>query len=62
MDKMLECANDSLETLTLDEANLLLGVSIFISILLWLMVLEDVEVLEIKGNNVFANSLLGATI
>ena len=58
---MLECVNDSLETLTLDEADLLLGVSI-LSILLWLMVLKDVEVLELKENNVFANSLLGATI
>ena len=59
---MLECANDSLETLTLDEANLLLGMSISISILLWLIVLKDVEVLELKKNNIFANSLLGATI
>ena len=59
---MLECANDSLKTLTLDEVNLLLGVSTSISILLWLMALKNIEVLELKRNNVFANSLLDATI
>ena len=59
---MLECVNDSLETLTLDEVNLLLGVSTSISILLWLMALKNIEVLELKRNNVFANSLLDATI
>ena len=60
MDKMLECVNDSLETLTLDEADL--SLEIFISILLQLKVIVDVEVLKLKGHSVFANSLLGTTI
>ena len=59
---MLKYANDSLKTLTLDEVNLLLGVSTSISILLWLMALKNIEVLKLKRNNVFANSLLDTTI
>ena len=62
MDEMLECANISLEILALDKANLPLGVSIFIFILLWLKVMVAIEVLKLKGNNIFANSLLDTTI
>ena len=62
MDEMLECADNSLEMLVLFETDLLLGVSISISILLWLKVVVNVESLELKGHNVFAKSLLGATI
>ena len=62
MDEILEYTNNFLEILALDKANLSLEVFISISILLWLKVMVDIEVLELKENNVFANSLLGTTI
>ena len=62
MVEMLECANNFLEILALDKADLPLEMSISVSILLWLKVMVAVEVLKLKENNIFANSLLGTTI
>ena len=59
---MPECTNGSLELLVLELFNWSLKVSISISmfILLWVAGLKDVKMSKI--NNVFANSLLDATI
>jgi len=62
MNETLEYTNDFLETLALFETDISLGMSISISILLWLKVIVDIKSLELKGHNVFAKSLLDATI
>ena len=59
MEETLECANNSLE---LWIADLPLGVSISMSIFMLFWTIGLKSVLVSKGNNVFANSLLGATI
>jgi len=60
---MFECTNDTLELLTLDEANLSFGVlmSMFILKLFWTIGLTMSSVVAV-GYSVFTNSLLDATI
>ena len=59
---MLECADDSLELLVLGNADLPLGVSISMSMSFSLWIFGVLKVFRTIGNNVFTNSLLGATI
>ena len=62
MEETLECVDDFLELLALALTVLPLGLFISMFMFMLLLVIGLESILISKGNNVFASSLLGATI